>query len=295
MKSEKQVEINHQLIETALPNNLTGIKACDDGSSAVVMQVYMQLRNLIEQGIEEAKKAGKKMLFVIGENHSDRKSLLIEAMVFYIFNDLKINTICYENDPEAIEVVKKNLNIIWYFKPIPKLYSYFFEEEVRDGHSYNVIYTLRLVSELKLTCVGVDLPQEVTKRSGLRGDYLIRERNERMETSVLKLDQNCGLIIGSGHMRDLLGRHGLNEKFHIVAVNSTHEVIPKTALTAYRAKLIEDITWAYSDENAIQINLPDNISQVTAEEVMSLAKKVHVGYAKSKDVSMLAGLFQRFV
>ncbi len=277
MKSEKKVEINAR-------------------SNTNIIQVYTQLRNLVEQGIKEANEAGKKMLFVIGENHSDRKSLLVEAMVCYIFNDLKISTICYENDPEIIEVVKKNLNIIWYFKPIPKLYSYFWEGEVKDGRSYNVIYTLRLVSELKLTFLGVDLPQEMTKRCSLGGNYLISERNECMENRVLKLDQHCALIIGSGHMRDLLSRDGLKEKFHIVAVNSTNKAIPKAVIaTINRTKLIEDITWAYSDENAIQITIPNKISHVSAEEVMSLAKQVHVDYTKSKDVSMLTGFFQRFV
>lgn len=211
--------------------------------------LYEQMKTLVSQGLTKSRESGKKLLIIAGEKHDTRASLLLQALLLHIVNEVNIRNLFVEAWPDLLR------KLVY---------------EQRDQKTLNAEYSVPLAHNLRMNLIAADIDLS----SGCISNH---ERESFMMTQILSLNENSLFICGCGHIKNLKLNEVLQRQYHIVAMNinclsqrqMTFE-LSKTESQEQRAQLV----FAVSDQ-VMQITLEGNASLIACEKLVDIAHAVH--------------------
>lgn len=228
--------------------------------------LYDQLRTLILQELEIAKKEEKKLLIVAGEEHTNKGSLLLQIMMLYILHEANINNLLVEASPDLL------YNLIY---------------SSRNFKAVIAEHSVPLASnELKMNLIHADLD--------LQKEVTLEEREKYMIDQCLKTNNDCCFITGAAHLKGMLTNKLLKDKYHTLGLNIrciTPEQLNLQVSKAKTMQMKEELLFP-STKEVMQIELKGNASVLKPEEIISIVRQIH--YLKiGKEDPRLAELNER--
>lgn len=197
--------------------------------------LYKQLSNLIAKEHKQAVKNGKKLMIVMGEDHTDRGSMLAELMLLKIAQDRKIGNLIVEADDDILKLIRDNY-------------------KQGKEHPIHIPEIIAYADQEKINVIAGDDPTQTNE-----------QRETLMIQAIHDLNQDGLFLMGSSHMPAVLAqKEQLSKDKHIVILNITSTSAPK------QASLSEELQ---KKDGIIQIEIGDEFESLRKSKILDLAAK----------------------
>ncbi len=213
---------------------------------------YKALYFQIEKHVLKANETGKKVLILVGEDHRDRKSLILELMILNIANRLGVKNLFTETTHDLQEKIKH--------MPLDEVMS------------PNFSFVLKFAQKLGIGTTPCD-PEQFNS--------IEKVRFVAMNQTIVKSNTNSTLFVGVNHLIDISTDEAINESYEVLAINASNIGEEKKSYLFKSLSYPQDqLNFALNPENAMQLNVSGNPYSLEFKQIKKLVKQLH-GQEKS--------------
>jgi len=244
---------------TKTPQDLT--------SPAQLHPIYTTLFAHIKKALKQARAAQKPLLILIGENHYDKKHLLLQYMLLHIAERLAIDTLFVESSLSSLEGMKA------YFSDLENDISPI--GQLKKECEENIHFILK-AAENKLHIIPCDPLHNAfieylkhTNAAIIQETEGWRIRQEVMNQTLLTTKKHALYITGALHLKDIAEDTKIQNHFHLVTINAPdglEEHLQESDKTA-------PYHFAMDPTKALQVHIPVNPYHLHPQAMQSLAEQ----------------------
>ncbi len=223
-------------------------------SLSQMRKLYAKLYSQIEKTILQARENGKKVLIVPGENHIDRKSLIIECMVMDIVNQLGIRRLLTETSRDGLAEFKT--------------------ETIDSILSPNFLYVLKLAEEYGFEIIPCD-PE---------CDGAIMDRFNAINRSIIQSNGDCVFIVGAGHLGYICQDKDIQRNYEVLSINASNlgEKLKSDFMFLLSPLQYPGFNYFSDPVHTMQVDVPGNPYSLDFKLI-----RMSVEFAKQSDPSTL--------
>jgi hypothetical protein len=213
-----------------------------------VYSMYRKLRKEIEDTVTRARANNKKILITIGENHGDKRALIIELLIINLILEKNLLTTLTVEAPQSLLDTLKN------------------EKNAIDQKYLNLRHVLEIAEQANFTILPIDPNPDDDNEL----------RHEYFKQATLALNQDVMFVTGINHLAFLHEDEQIRNKYESLAINAAN--VNSSSL------LFELIFSPYDNsdllkvlaENSPYINasLPSDLIRMEVEKVIALCKNM---------------------
>ncbi len=237
-----------QEIRNSFKHIITDLSTREGPSLSNLREQHSILYAQVEKHILKANENGKKILILVGEDHRDRKSLILELMILDIANRLGIKNLLTETTNGLLENIKHmptdevmSPNFSFVLKFAQKLG---FETTPCDPEQFNSIEKVRVVA---------------------------------MNQAIVKSNTNSTFFVGVNHLIDISTDEAINETYEILSINASNIGDEKKShLFKSLSYPKHRLNFALNPGNAIQLNIPGNPYSFEFKQIKKLVKQINL-------------------
>ncbi len=209
----------------------------------IAEHIYHQIKELINKGVAKTKLNGKPLLIVLAEIHNSKNSFLLQIMVLLIAKEIGIRHVLLE----TINLYHKKYG---WDAPVEAT-----NRLIQFSLTDLAIHVKDLESKLHYNNIETPYPYHDLPEGMISEE--IREASWIIDANAL--NDNAILILGAGHLNGILNSK-LKDTFVVLPINCTCD------------KRYSD---ALSITNSNFIDLENNLTPLTLDEIINIAQKIH--------------------
>ena len=213
-----------------------------------VYSMYRKLRKQIEETVTKARARNKKILITIGEEHGDKRALIVELLCINIILEKNLlTTLTVEAPKSLLDSLKSEKNSI-------------------DRKYLNLRHVLEVAEEANFTILPVD-PNPFDDND---------LRHAQFKQATLALNQDIMFVTGANHIAFMHEDEQIKEKYESLAINASN--------MNFAELLIELIFSPYDNSDLLKVlsdgspymnaDLPADLLRMDIEKLMALCKKM---------------------
>ncbi len=218
---------------------------------------YNALYSQLEKHILKSNENGKKVLILVGEEHSDRRSLLLDLIILDIASRLGVKSLLAEIDDNSLGAFLK-------------IRKHMYIDELTSD---NINFFLGFAENLGFEITACD-----PKPSQPGCVVMNQPRCEAINQSIVKSNTNSVCIGGLSHLMHISTDKAINDLFEILSINASHIGEEKKSHYFKCFLYIEQIMLSFglNPDNAMQLNIIGNPYSLEFEQMEKLVKQLSV-------------------
>lgn len=201
-------------------------------------KIYSSIDNLIFEKLKISKEEGKKLILLVCEDHTEKKSFLIEALILRLAVKHNIFNLLLEGSEQLHNNFRTNTKDCW----------------------VNASPLLKMADDLQLNTIPTE-PEE-----GLDDPI----RTLHMKIKLDNLEDNAIFILGLGHINSIKDNH-LSSKYEFVKINIAN--IDDEKFQTYDDFTKKEISPILNSNKIIHVNLNTNLTNVSSDQIIEFSKK----------------------
>lgn len=216
-------------------------------------ETYKILYDNINQCIATARKNNKKALILIGENHLERKSLILELMILNISKDLGINNFLIECREEYLKTT---------LAATP-------EEHTSQNHEYALEYAKKHKFEM-FACD----PKAALFYSR---DSTAREARASAINHSINIDKDAVALVGMHHLMHIFEDKDIKNNYEVKCIDVSHAPDNKRD-SSEKAEV-----FSLDSKVALRLEIPDNPYSYKIEELYNLVDELSAQHTRARN------------
>ncbi len=245
----------------SLPSSLTPLSGSSNSSLSreerinfsTLHDLYENLQSQIAKHFSASKEHQKRLLIIVGEDHFEKKSLLIELMILDIINKFGFRDLLTETTNDLLQDMLNNLN---------------------SKSIVNILFVLKFAKKLGFKIHSND-PKQFNPNVEIRTRSMIQ--------SLIESNSDGVFIVGALHLSDICHDESIRRVYDVLSINANNTGKEEREFLSITPNCpIQKLDFALNPSNATQIIVPGNsdLYDLDFENMQELIIKIK-GYDKA--------------
>lgn len=184
-------------------------------------ELYIKIKESIEDKLQKAQSSNKKLLILIGEDHGSRESFILEFLALDICKKNNIYNFFAECSQKMLKIITQN-NI-----------AHFWAQYKNEDHT-SALFKVALKNDMLVHLVDPLHYENIT------GEVTYKQRADKINEVLLAANENAIFCVGATHLFDIISLESLSLKYEIITFNTCHPDDSLEQYERYKAALLWD-------------------------------------------------------